>query len=1399
MNLLETAGARDEKPTRYVPIFTNRFFMGLWTNRNTLRAPTGVIYENYYKLGGTDALLAGTNIEVSNRLTLIRRPGNTAGLPPFISSANVPGIIDVFCAFHEIGGNIRVFADTNSNTPSLYLIGGQVNGVGTGSQGVIPVFTKSAGAGQSYFQGVGQSLFIGDGVDQVKWLDFGVGKPGNSFSTITATSLTSNIATITSVNNFAVGQTVVISGTSNGAGVFNGTFTITAANSTQFQFNLTNSNIVSGTDAGFASAPWNWSIAAPTVAPTLTVTASGSAATIWQANTVFSTMGLVYDSTTNSVQQLISVNATGGNSTQFGTSGNGEPNWNQTPGGTTTDNTITWTNWGPIPAWSALKVYTNASIGGTLQNPSQVYDPINKVLAINITPGNSQATSGTVKPTFPPIQAINFHDPPNSDSPPAVKWYDIFPAPTRWKASTVYPKFLGNDTAGTCVVEPYPLPAPNNQTVFLQISGGGISAASNTPAFSATATNQVTDNQLTWQSLGSGVWTAATVYTPWTAFPAVFSAIKDSNGNLQICYQTTGNAQSGATQPNAAWKANNAYTNGQTITDSNGRLQTVTTGGTSGNTKTLTTSALTGGVATYTTSANHGYAAGQLVTVITSSHNAAFNVTNATILSVPTLTTFTINLPYDDIVSAADTGTSRAGPTWASAGTTTDGTVTWTAGAVQVGWGVNYGDRTRDGNVTWMCVGVPLTWATATIYHLPASGWAPPTAFGGSQVVSGSSPNQNIQTVTTSGKSGGGGSPTFSTKAGNRTNDNTIVWQDIATYSQSQNSLAIKTGYTYTYAYKARAANDQYSPTSVGGSGILPPGFFAGSPNGLSPLPIPSGSADNSVSTASPTVATTSANTGAILTISGTGSLDPQVDTIVIFRTADGGSTMFELTEIPNPSPIQGIAQTWSFQDFLPDTASGTFPGLNQLSIAPIAHSNDPIPTGAINLVQYFGRIFFSVGATVYCTQGPNVGGASQPPGNGYTCSNPAQFFTFPSPVIRMVPTSLGLLVFTASDLGIIAGGPNISTMFPNIHIPGLGLTSFNALAVYGGVIFLFTADNQVISLDPNMGMSKIGYAIGDQFFKFSGKASTFSPSSSYVTFHVQGLLDEALFVADGSTGWFRCNINQAPDSAISGPVWSPKASIVGGCGAIASLEVALGQHALLIGAPTANKPVLVRDSTFTTFSDNGTAYSANGTLGNIILANPGQMAELGFCTCEFSKVGSSPKLLTLLNEMQDTVVSISAAAQSGGNTTYTYTLTSGPDLLNNNLVTLTITGMQDAGNNGSFSLNSVGAGTFTVTNPTGVTRGGQLGTGSRFEDLSSYVSTITSIPPQDPPLIYGLTGQPTSTYSNRYYFAQSVSGQVPPMGTSCRYLQLKVDFSQDTVMNELLTQTIWGAHWQEA
>ena len=73
--------------------------------------------------------------------------------------------------------------------------------------------------------------------------------------------------------------------------------------------------------------------------------------------------------------------------------------------------------------------------------------------------------------------------------------------------------------------------------------------------------------------------------------------------------------------------------------------------------------------------------------------------------------------------------------------------------------------------------------------------------------------------------------------------------------------------------------------------------------------------------------------------------------------------------------------------------------------------------------------------------------------------------------------------------------------------------------------------------------------------------------------------------------------------------------------------------------------------------------------------------------------------------------LSITGASQSSTTTTYNYTLTAGAGLQPG--MNIFITGMSDAGNNGSFVISSLGPGSFDVTNPSGVTNATQSGTGA--------------------------------------------------------------------------------------
>ena len=79
-------------------------------------------------------------------------------------------------------------------------------------------------------------------------------------------------------------------------------------------------------------------------------------------------------------------------------------------------------------------------------------------------------------------------------------------------------------------------------------------------------------------------------------------------------------------------------------------------------------------------------------------------------------------------------------------------------------------------------------------------------------------------------------------------------------------------------------------------------------------------------------------------------------------------------------------------------------------------------------------------------------------------------------------------------------------------------------------------------------------------------------------------------------------------------------------------------------------------------------------------------------------------------------VVAITACVSAAGTSVYTYTLTSGAALQDNQQ--LYITGMQHSGNDGNFQITALGAGTFSVLNASpGANETGSSGTGNSPSD----------------------------------------------------------------------------------
>ena len=1052
-----------------------------------------------------------------------------------------------------------------ANTFSIAIVSGNVGSAAdTGTAGVVYLFfTKSSGAGQTYFQGVQNTLYFSDGVDLEKFT------PGNANGLI-----------------------------------------------------------------------WNWGGIAPTTAPTDTIIQSGSASAVWVASTIFSTMGLLLDGNGN-VEFLISVNANGTNpNTQLGTTGSGQPNFNvATIGQTTTDGTCTWTNWGPIGLWAASTAYTN-------EQP--IFDPVTGWIF-----QGTAGTSGNARPAFSAVANTHTTDPQTGQ-----KWQAVGAAVV-WQPNFTYHAWWEHPPCIVCypVLPTQALLTANTQTVYLlsnndQTTGSnddpGLSSSGYTPPWPALGVSGALtpDNQLQWISLGSATWAATTAYATWYPGAKQFSVVKDPYGDFQVCI---GTGTSGSTVPGSQWQASHVYAANAFIWVQKGGTFTkftTTAGGTSGANQpawnftpaATTTDNTVTWVATATTSNDvwgNTYGAqtpdGTVIWV-----NVGINLTWATAtqwyLPKNGFAPPTASQPYggasvngsnyeETVINSGKTGSTQ--PTWpGSLGPLTLTSVATASGQTAVYSGtITGGGSSAFAGFLFTITGFDMAVNNGTNFLCTASSTSALT------LVNPNASSDSHAAVATC------------VPIGSNVTDGTVTWYTEAAFTQ--NSLAWSYGFSYAYSFYSRTTGDGYGYALGQGpfsAGLGPP---PGWPTVLGP---PTGAMTGLVTNASPITTITGSNTGAVITLTGLGSTDPQFDTIIIWRSADGGGpgNMFWLTEIPNPATQQGSAGTWTFQDYLPSVASTiggvVYPGLNYQILAPVALQNTAPPVGLINLVVFSNRIWGSIGATVYASAGPDAGNPGQVPGNGFEQFPTVNQWNFPANVTRLVPTNIGLLVFTTSDIHIIEGGPSISTYIGRLFMPNWGLLSYNALAQNGGIIYFLAADKRLAAFDPNGGVSEIGFNIGDKL------KANYNPANAYLAWHVNGSDDQALYVADGATGWYRGNPHQSPDQQLSGPVWSPFATIVGGVKAIGSIETTTGVHQLLLGTTGAGT-VANRDSSFTIFADRGTAYEAFLTIGALVMAQPGQIAELGFVTAEFLRVGTSPIVSVMLDEIDNGTPSFESLA----------------------------------------------------------------------------------------------------------------------------------------------------------
>jgi len=188
--LLAAHGAPPNKPTKYKPIWTDRFFTGYFSNRNPLRSPLSSLYADGWQMGKTDTLITGLNSELSPRLTLIRRPGTLK-----YSTATIAEAPQSFYSFHRSDGTTQVIADTSN---AIYDVT---------PTAVTSIYNKPV-ASKARFQGVGTQLYWGTGVSVPFWYD-PVRFPGQTYQmgitaptsapTVTFSSSTGVATTLTAV------------------------------------------------------------------------------------------------------------------------------------------------------------------------------------------------------------------------------------------------------------------------------------------------------------------------------------------------------------------------------------------------------------------------------------------------------------------------------------------------------------------------------------------------------------------------------------------------------------------------------------------------------------------------------------------------------------------------------------------------------------------------------------------------------------------------------------------------------------------------------------------------------------------------------------------------------------------------------------------------------------------------------------------------------------------------------------------------------------------------------------------------------------------------------------------------------------------------------------------------
>jgi len=515
------------------------------------------------------------------------------------------------------------------------------------------------------------------------------------------------------------------------------------------------------------------------------------------------------------------------------------------------------------------------------------------------------------------------------------------------------------------------------------------------------------------------------------------------------------------------------------------------------------------------------------------------------------------------------------------------------SGASQAIWLTSTGAIVYDNDAVWLCLGIAVG-SIATV--------GSPTVETTGYIVDS---NGYLQAAQVMAGLTGATEPTWSEIVGNTTSD--TASSDNQSWLNSGNFEAGGTA-PATYAYS-----------------------FASSITGF-------------VSTSSPASTPRTLPPDAKIIVQGFGSTDTQIDTIYIWATTQGGSTLLFLDKIPAPSA--GASGTWSYIRVQPIGVNEDS-DLNAFIAAPIDDANDPPQIGMTAPTYYLQRVWAIVENKVVWSGGPDT-----LVGSGDESFPPLNFIPFIAQPICTSPITVqngGLLVFTTDGSYIILGtGTSTNPFYATPYYSSVSISGYNAVAVYNNTVFLMESNGMVSSIaaeypfNPQSGYTEVGFPVGDQFLNVNtGGINTalYNPATAYLSWNRANTQDWGMYVADGAVGWFKMSVISPPESGL---VWSTRAAIYGGTSAVQDVEVAAGEHRLLIApAVGTTGPILQRDTTGTVWGDWSATnnayepYPSWDAKGVNLLCATGQWAEVSHISTKSVAVGARPTISILLNEIE--------------------------------------------------------------------------------------------------------------------------------------------------------------------